>query len=374
MSDKRPVLPPYGLAEDVLGKPAAARASERASEPVPAALTAPRKDGLLSFADELARRDAAQEHATRVPELGLVSFKLGVEDYAIPIERVREIIRVGDITRVPDAPPHIRGVANVRGRILPVVELRTRLGLPPVELTGKARTLLSGGGGGSNLPAVIEEGATNLPATISAADPAQPGPSLDAPVAIPDNPGVLVKNNRQMLLELKVDPQTFTDRTGFVNMCQVCYAPALRGSAFCPNCGRPLTLEAVQPELRGNAQKSARSGLTYGLIGLALNVVPLLILVLPALLAEPATAPLLERIRETLSPLTIALAAILGILPAMVCGFLALRQGQRAAWFLNLPAVLEQNGRGQAGLGTALGWLSIYAGVAWILLIVIALL
>ena len=242
------------------------------------------------------------------------------------------------------------------------------------ELTGKARTLLTGSAGGSNLPAVVEEGTTNLPATTDAADPAQPGPSLNAPVAIPDNPGVLVKNNRQMLLELKVDPQTFTDRTGFVNMCQVCYAPALRGSAFCPNCGRPLTLEAVQPELRGNAQKSARSGLTYGLIGLALNVVPLLILVLPALLAEPATAPLLERIRETLSPLTIALAAILGIAPAMVCGFLALRQGQRAAWFLNLPAVLEQNGRGQAGLGTALGWLSIYAGVAWILLIVIALL
>ena len=239
------------------------------------------------------------------------------------------------------------------------------------ELGAKARNLL-GGGSESNLPAVIEENA-NLPAVVNG-DPAQPGPSLAAPVAIPDNPGVLVKNNRQMLLELKVDPQVFTDRTGFVTMCNVCYAPALRGSAFCPNCGRPLTLEAVQPELRGNAQKSARSGLTYGLIGLALNVVPLLILVLPALLAEPAGAGLLDRIRETLSPLTIALAAILGIAPAMVAGFLALRQGQRAAWFLNLPAVLEQNGRGQASLGTALGWLSIYLGVAWILLLVIALL
>ncbi|MBX7251332.1 MAG: hypothetical protein K1X50_05055 [Candidatus Promineofilum sp.] len=239
------------------------------------------------------------------------------------------------------------------------------------ELGTKARNLL-GGGSESNLPAVVEEG-VNLPA-VAAGDPAQPGPSLSAPVAIPDNPGVLVKNNRQMLLELKVDPQVFTDRTGFVTMCTVCYAPALRGSAFCPNCGRPLTLEAVQPELRGNAQKSARSGLTYGLIGLALNIVPLLVLVLPALLAEPATAGLLDRIRETLSPLTIALAAILGIAPAMVAGFLALRQGQRAAWFLNLPAVLEQNGRGQASLGTALGWLSIYLGVAWILLIVITLL
>ena len=239
------------------------------------------------------------------------------------------------------------------------------------DLGNKARNLLTGSSG-SNLPAVVEEGA-NLPA-VAADDPAQAGPSLNAPVAIPDNPGVLVKNNRQMLLELKVDPQIFTDRSGYVSMCSVCYAPALRGSAFCPNCGRPLTLEAVQPELRGNAQKSARSGLTYGLVGLALNVIPLLVLVLPALLAEPADAGLLDRIRETLTPLTIALAAIVGIAPAMVVGFLALRQGQRAAWFLNLPAVLEQNGRGQASLGTALGWLSIYLGVAWILLIVIALL
>jgi hypothetical protein len=238
------------------------------------------------------------------------------------------------------------------------------------EMTGKARNLLSGGGG-SDLPAVVEE-QSNLPA-VASNDPAQPV-NTAVQVAIPDNPGVLVKNNRNMLLELKVDPQTFTDRTGFVNMCSVCFAPALRGSAFCPNCGRPMTLEAVQPELRNNAQKSARSGLTYGLIGLALNVVPLLVLVLPALLAQPSDVSLLDRIRETLSPLTIALAAILGILPAMVCGFLALRQGQRAGWYQNLPAVLEHGGRGQARVGTALGWLSIYAGVAWILLIVIALL
>lgn len=244
------------------------------------------------------------------------------------------------------------------------------------ELAGKARSALSGGS--SNLPAVVDEQSGHSVTTVPAPsldDPAQPiGPTLDAPIAIPDNPGVLVKNNRNMLLELKVDPQVFADRSGFVVLCNVCYGTALRGSAFCPNCGRPLTLEAVQPEMRTNAQKSANSGLTYGLIGLALNFIPLLILVLPALLTEPADAGLLDRIRATLGPLTIALAVVLGILPAMVCGVLALRQGQRATWYLNLPAVLDQGGRGKAGLGGALGWLSIYVGVAWILLIVIALL
>lgn len=240
------------------------------------------------------------------------------------------------------------------------------------ELTGKARAMLTGGSQ-TTLPAVVEEQPSELVAA-GADDPARPvGPSLDAPIAIPDNPGVLVKNRQNMLLELKVDPQVFTDRTGYVTMCNVCYAPTLRGSAFCPNCGRPLTLEAVQPEMRQKAGKSANNSLTYGLLGLALNVVPLLILVLPALLAQ-SDATLLDRIRETLTPLTIALTGVLGILPAMLAGFMALRQGQRASWYLNLPAVLEQSGRGKAGFGGALGWLSIYLGVGWILLIVIALL
>lgn len=238
------------------------------------------------------------------------------------------------------------------------------------ELTAKARTLLSGGAPSSSLPAVVEEETTAL---VAAEDPAQPvGFSMDEPIAIPDNPGVLVKNRQNMLLELKVDPEIFTDRSGFVTMCNVCYAPTLRGSAFCPNCGRPLTLEAVQPEMREKASKSANSSMTYGLIGLAFNAVPLLVLVLPAVLS-PGEGGLLDSIRETLTPLTIALAILLGILPAMILGFMALRQGQRASWYLNLPAVLEQSGRGKAGLGGALGWLSIYLGIGWILLIIIAL-
>lgn len=239
------------------------------------------------------------------------------------------------------------------------------------ELASKARGLLSGST--STLPAVVEESPSAL--TVSEDDPARPvGPALDAPIAIPDNPGVLVKNNQSMLLELKVDPQVFADRSGFISMCNVCYTPALRGSAFCPNCGRPLTLEAVQPEMRGNVQKSANSALTYGLAGLAFNLVPLLVLILPALLAEPTDTSLLDQIREILSPTTIALTVIAGILPAIAAGYMALRQGQRAAWYLNLPAVLEQSGKSKASLGSALGWLSIYLAIAWVLLVVIALL
>ena len=242
------------------------------------------------------------------------------------------------------------------------------------ELTGKARQFLTGSNTAeTSLPATVSESA-QATAIVAADDPAQPvTPGMEAPIAIPDNPGVLVKNRQNMLLELKVDPNVFTDRSGFVSMCTVCYTPVLRGNAFCPNCGRPLTLEAVQPEMRQNATRAANSSLTYGLVGLAFNVVPLLVLVLPALLADPG-ASLLDRIRETLSPVSIALTAVLGVLPAFLDGFYAIRLGQRASWYLNLPAVLEQSGRGKAGVGGALGWLSIYLALGWILLTIIALL
>jgi len=138
MSDKRPTLPPYGLAEDILGKP---DAPAPAAPPAQAIAVAGR-DGLLRFADELMRRGQSEARVAPVPEIGLVTFFLGKEEYGIPIERVREIIRVGDITRVPEAPPHIRGVTNVRGRILPVVELRSRLGMPPLEIDNRSRILL----------------------------------------------------------------------------------------------------------------------------------------------------------------------------------------------------------------------------------------
>jgi hypothetical protein len=241
------------------------------------------------------------------------------------------------------------------------------------ELGNKARNLLAGGQTEASVSTNTDISSPSAVAVIDN-DPAQSvAVSEQNPIAIPDNPGVLVKNRENMIIELKVDPQTFTDRSGFVVSCNVCYAPALRGSAFCPNCGRPLTLEAVQPELRKNAERSANSGLTYGLIGLVFSLVPLLILVLPALLT-PDDASLLARIRETLTPLTIALSVVLGILPAMIAGWFALRQGQRAVWYQNLPAMLDHSGRNKSSIGNALGWLSIYISVGWVLLMVIALL
>lgn len=61
-------------------------------------------------------------------ELQIVGFRIGRETFGLPISMVREIVRVPEITSVPNAPEYIEGVINLRGRIIPVVDLRKRFG------------------------------------------------------------------------------------------------------------------------------------------------------------------------------------------------------------------------------------------------------
>jgi purine-binding chemotaxis protein CheW len=100
------------------------------------------KDGLFHLADELERLSQSAEAPAPGPELHLVTFALDREEFGIPIAQVREVIRVGDITRVPQARKHVRGVTNLRGRILAVVEIRTRMGLTPAEITPRSRIVV----------------------------------------------------------------------------------------------------------------------------------------------------------------------------------------------------------------------------------------
>ena len=69
-------------------------------------------------------------------------FKLGDEQFAIPVARVREVLDLSEITRVPKAPPYMRGVVNVRGSAIPVVDLRMKFGLPPTADTYNTRIIV----------------------------------------------------------------------------------------------------------------------------------------------------------------------------------------------------------------------------------------
>ena len=59
-----------------------------------------------------------------------MTFRLGDELFAIAVGQVREVLEIGRITQVPTAPEYMRGVVNVRGKAIPVVDLRLRFGLP----------------------------------------------------------------------------------------------------------------------------------------------------------------------------------------------------------------------------------------------------
>jgi purine-binding chemotaxis protein CheW len=72
------------------------------------------------------------------PEKSLVGFSVGNVNYAVPIGCVREIINPAEITRLPHAPPVVVGVADHRGEVVPVIDLRVRFG---VSLTEDARRI-----------------------------------------------------------------------------------------------------------------------------------------------------------------------------------------------------------------------------------------
>lgn len=85
---------------------------------------------------------AATEAMTDDELLQLVTFEVGSEEFAIPILSVQEINRMMEITRVPQSPQFVEGVINLRGKIIPVVDLRQRFGMPPAERNGDNRIIV----------------------------------------------------------------------------------------------------------------------------------------------------------------------------------------------------------------------------------------
>lgn len=69
-----------------------------------------------------------------------LTFMLGREEYGLPVLKVREIIKVMDITHVPQVPAHVLGVINLRGKVIPVIDLRRKFGF--AELAHTERTCI----------------------------------------------------------------------------------------------------------------------------------------------------------------------------------------------------------------------------------------
>src|SRR5690242_13435995 len=85
--------------------------------------------------DMTASEQAAEEQ--------VVVLELAGEAYGVAIERVQEIIRMQPITRVPNGPPGVEGVTNLRGRVIPVLDVRQRFGLPQTPPTRQSRIVVA---------------------------------------------------------------------------------------------------------------------------------------------------------------------------------------------------------------------------------------
>lgn len=140
----RIALPSSGLAEEILARTDVAavepaRAPATALEPAPAEpAAAPSPVHSISFFSAPAREERKAVEATE----HLATFYLGEEEYGVDVRLVQEIIRVSEITQVPRAPEFVKGVINLRGRIIPVVDLKRKLGLGEVAVGRVSRIVV----------------------------------------------------------------------------------------------------------------------------------------------------------------------------------------------------------------------------------------
>jgi len=136
-------LPSSGLAADILALAGAASVPtvDPSPAPVPVAAAAaeptPRAHNISFFAAPVREERKAAEATEH-----LATFFLGREEYGVDVRLVQEIIRVAEITQVPRAPDFIKGVINLRGRIIPVVDLKRKLRLGEVEVARPSRIVV----------------------------------------------------------------------------------------------------------------------------------------------------------------------------------------------------------------------------------------
>ena len=89
-----------------------------------------------------------------------MTFRLAREEYGLEILKVRELIGLMEITRIPRAPAHVRGVINLRGKVIPVVDLRLKFGMAPTDATSQTVIIvvqLSAENGGLTMGILVDE-------------------------------------------------------------------------------------------------------------------------------------------------------------------------------------------------------------------------
>lgn len=138
----RLTLPSSGLASDILALAATAPVAPRVEPAAPVVPETPEpmtaRSHNISFFGSQTREERKAVEATE----HLATFFLAGEEYGVDVRLVQEIIRLSEITQVPRAPQFVKGVINLRGRIVPVIDLKRKLALGEVEATRQARIVV----------------------------------------------------------------------------------------------------------------------------------------------------------------------------------------------------------------------------------------
>jgi purine-binding chemotaxis protein CheW len=133
-------------------------------------------------------------------EKELVLFELEKEIYGVDISVVYEIIRMQPITKVPKAPSFVEGVLNLRGRVIPIVDMRKRFGLPAVEPNRDNRIMVLDSAG-QNIGVIIDAVTEVLRIPSDSIEP----PSDIVVSAASDYLLGIAKNNKDMIILLDMD-------------------------------------------------------------------------------------------------------------------------------------------------------------------------
>lgn len=149
-----------------------------------------------------------------------LTFKLAEEMFSIDVSQVREILDWSPITNVPQSPDFMRGIINVRGSVVPVVDMRMKFGMPPAESTVNTRIVLlelTFGGEATVMGAIAD----------SVHDVIELAPDM-----IEDPPGIgtrwrpdfikgIARSDEQFVIILDIDRIFTSDELGLVDACSV---------------------------------------------------------------------------------------------------------------------------------------------------------
>ena len=137
-------------------------------------------------------------------------FYLGQEEFAIQVQKVREIMGVQDITKVPQTPEHLKGVINLRGKVIPVIDLRLKFTMPAVEYTHRTCIIVVQVSGvrGPVLMGIVVDGVAEV-VNVAGAD-VEDTPSFGKEVEVPYVMGMAKQKGKVKIL-LDID-QVMTAR------------------------------------------------------------------------------------------------------------------------------------------------------------------